>query len=394
MVKDMQYLAIIEHLRVADVVDILFLSVVVYYLYIWFRGTNAFKALVGLLGLGIIYTVARTWGLFLTTWAFQFLWQVLVILLIILFQSEIRQVLERVNPLRFIGFHMLAGAEDWIPGFVQVIFDMAKGRIGALVILERSDRTDEWMTACIPLRSKPAPEILRSIFQKESALHDGAVLIRENSLVSTSCYLPLSPDEGLPQEWGTRHRAALGLSQRCDAWVVVVSEERGEVSLAREGKMHHVENATRLSQFIHEALSSPGRPQISWMTRTRSLVLNRWPAKLGTLALVSVVWLLLAGEQNFQVTLNVPLEVINLPDRLEIVEPLGPKIRVTLQGLRKDASILTDSNVHAELDLSIAHAGSRIYDVGREDIKLPDDQVRIVNVEPSRLKFTFKTKSP
>ena len=390
----MQYLAIIEHLRIADVVDILFLSVVVYYLYIWFRGTNAFKALVGLIGLAIIYTVARTWGLFLTTWAFQFLWQVLVILLIILFQSEIRQVLERVNPLRFIGFHTTAGAEDWIPGFVQIIFEMAKERIGALVILERSDRTDEWMTACIPLRSKPTPEILRSIFQKESALHDGAVLIRENSLVSTSCYLPLSPDEGLPQEWGTRHRAALGLSQRCDAWVIVVSEERGAISLARGGKMFHVENAARLSQFMHEALSPPGRPQVSRMTRVRSLVVNRWPAKLGTLALVSVVWLLLAGEQNFRVTLNVPLEVRNLSERLEIVDPVGPKVRVTLQGLRKDASILTDSNVHAELDLSMAHPGTRIYDVTREDVRLPDDQVRIVNVEPSRLKFTFKEKSP
>lgn len=390
----MQYLAIIEHLRVADVVDILFLTVVVYYLYIWFQGTNAFKALVGLLGLGIIYTVARAWGLFLTTWAFQFLWQVLVILLIILFQSEIRQVLERVNPLRFIGLHTLAGAEDWIPGFVQVIFAMAEKRVGALVILERSDRTDEWMTACIPLQGKPRPEILMSIFQKESPLHDGAVLIRKNSLVSTSCYLPLSSDEGLPQEWGTRHRAALGLSQRCDAWVVVVSEERGEVSLARGGKMFRADNSARLSQFMHEALSPPGRPKVSWATRIRSLVLNRWLVKLGTLALISVIWLLLAGEQNFRVTLKVPLEMKDLPRQLQIVEPVSPKLQITLQGLRKDASILTEDNVHAVLNLSTAYAGAHFYDITRDNIEVSDDRLRIVDIEPSRLKFTFKEKSP
>jgi diadenylate cyclase len=168
----MHYLAIVKQLRVQDVVDILFLTVVVYYLYIWFRGTKAFKVLVGLLALGIIYTIARAWRLFLTTWAFQILWQVLVILLIILFQSEIRQVLERVNPLRIIGFHAPSGATDWVPGFAQAILSMAKGRIGALVILERGDRTQDWTTACIPLQGEPSPEILLSVFEKDSPLHD------------------------------------------------------------------------------------------------------------------------------------------------------------------------------------------------------------------------------
>ena len=99
----MHFFSIIANLRFQDVVDILFLTVVAYHLYLWFRGTKAFKALVGLLILGIVYTLARSWGLFLTTWVFQIFWQVLVILLIILFQSEIRQVLERVNPLQVIG---------------------------------------------------------------------------------------------------------------------------------------------------------------------------------------------------------------------------------------------------------------------------------------------------
>ena len=104
----MAYLAIIESFRVRDAIDILFLSVVIYYLYTWFHGTQAFKALVGLVALGVMYTVARWLGLFLTTWSFQILWQVLVILLIILFQSEIRQALGRVIPLRIIGFHAIS----------------------------------------------------------------------------------------------------------------------------------------------------------------------------------------------------------------------------------------------------------------------------------------------
>jgi diadenylate cyclase len=388
----MHYLAIVKHLRVQDVVDILFLAGVVYYLYKWFRGTKAFKALVGLLALGVIYTIARAWGLFLTTWVFQILWQVLVILLIILFQSEIRQVLERVNPLRIIGFHALSGPTGWVTGFVQAIFLMAKRRIGALIILERGDRTEEWTTACIPLQGEPSPEILLSIFQKDSPLHDGAVLIREGGLVATSCYLPLSAAEGLPKQWGTRHRAALGLSERCDAWVLVVSEERGEVSLARDGKMIRVDNPAALLHLVREALSLKPSLKTSWKERIRSLFLDRWPVKLGTLALVSVIWLLLAGEQNFQVRVEVPLKAKDLPNRLEIIDPLGKTVTVTVEGLRKDASILTRDNVRAEIDLAKARPGTITYSLTREDIKLPNNRVRIVDIEPPRMTYTFREK--
>jgi len=222
----MNLLAIITNLRLQDILDILFLTVVAYHLYLWFRGTKALKALVGLSVLGIIFTVARTWGLFLTTWFFQIFWQVLVILLIILFQSEIRQALERVNPLQMIGLRKASIPEKWIPGFTQAIFSLAQRKIGALVIIERSERVEEFVAEGQALDGEPTPELLMSIFQKESPLHDGATLIRDGRITQVACYLPLSPDEGLPKHWGTRHRAALGLSERCDAWVVVVSEER------------------------------------------------------------------------------------------------------------------------------------------------------------------------
>jgi len=242
----MYFSAIIANLRFQDVLDIVFLTVVAYYLYSWFRGTKAFKALVGLLGLGVVYTVARTWGLFLTTWVFQVFWQVLVILLIILFQSEIRQVLERVNPLRALGLRKMASPEEWIPGFARATFRLAKRKIGALAIIERADLVAEHITGGQSLEGVPNSELLMSIFHKESPLHDGAILIRGGRITQVSCYLPLSSSEGLPKQWGTRHRAALGLSERCDAWVVVVSEERGEVSLAREGELERIENPEKL----------------------------------------------------------------------------------------------------------------------------------------------------
>jgi len=223
----MNLLAIISNFRIEDGLDILFLTVLAYHLFIWFQGTKAFKVLVGLLVLGAVFTVAKTWGLFLTTWVFQFLWQILVILIVVLFQSEIRQVLEKVNPLQRLRLKRFSEPGEWASEFVKGIFALAKEKTGVLVIIERADKVKEYMTEGQGLEANPTPEILKSIFQKDSPLHDGAILLKEGQITEVACYLPLSPAEGLPKEWGTRHRAALGLSERCNAWVVVVSEERG-----------------------------------------------------------------------------------------------------------------------------------------------------------------------
>ena len=386
----MHFWAIITNLRFQDVLDIVFLAVVVYHLYLWFWGTKAFKALVGLLALGIVFTVARFWGLFLTTWVFQILWQVLIVLIIILFQSEIRQVLERVNPLQMIGLRALPKSAGWVPNFVKAVFSLAERKIGSLIIFERMDLVEEWVTGGISLEGEPSSELLMSVFQRESPLHDGALLIRKGRVGKASCYLPLSSAEGLQKEWGTRHRAALGLSERCDAWVLVVSEERGEISLARGGKMIPVKNPEQLSKLIQEALTPASPTGVTWWKRIRALMIRRLPLKIGALGLVSILWLLLAGQQNFEVTLKVPLEIKNIPEKLEVLEPVNPEVQITVRGLRKDAGSVNERNTHAVIDLSIARFGNRIFRITRDQIILPNDRVNLVHIEPPVMEFTLR----
>ena len=389
----MHLFSIIANLRAQDILDILFLTVTVYYLYLWFWGTKAFKALVGLLALGIVFTLARFWGLFLTTWVFQILWQVLIVLIIILFQSEIRQVLERVNPLQVIGLRPSATSAGWIPGFSNTLFSMAKKKIGALIIIERMDLVEELITGGIALEGNPSPEVLMSIFQKDSPLHDGALLLRKGRVAKVGCYLPLSSAEGLPKAWGTRHRAALGLSERCDAWIVVVSEERGEVSIARDGKMLQVKDIDQFANLIQEAIA-PMTPKIrSWQEKILAPIIHRWPVKLGALSLVCLFWLLLAGQQNFEVTLRVPLEVRHLPEVVEIVKPVDPEVEITVQGLRKDASTLNKRNVHAEIDLSTARFGNGVFRISRDQIVLPNDRIEIVRIKPPLMEFNLRETS-
>jgi len=388
----MQFLKIFSYIRIQDMVDVFFLTIVTYHLYLWFRGTKALKALIGLMALGVIFTIAQTWGLFLTTWVFQILWQVLIILLIILFQPEIRQVLEKVNPFQGYDWRNGANAANWIEDLTKACFQMGKRGMGALLIIERTDRVDELLTGGIPVEGDPISELLLSIFNKNSPLHDGAVIIRNGKVVSATNYLPLTSADDLPQAWGTRHRAALGLTEQSDAWVLVVSEERGEVSLARDGYIGGIEEPESLKTIIGEAAALDKPRKKGLLDHLRLLITQRWPVKLGTFALVSIVWLLFAGQQDFEVTFNVPVEVENLPARLEIIEPQKPVVSITARGLRKDASILSQRNVDIKLNLSYADQNRNIFRVTPYHITLPNDRIDIVKIKPKEITFTFSLK--
>jgi diadenylate cyclase len=383
-------LNIIADLRFQDVLDILFLTFVAYHLYLWFWGTKAFQALVGLLVLGLVYTVAKTWGLFLTTWVFQIFWQVLVILLIILFQSEIRQALEKVNPLQALGLRRRTPPGKWTQLFSAAVFSMAEKTIGALLIIQRADKVEEWVTCGQRLEGEPSPELLLSIFQKHSPLHDGAVLIKDGRTAFVSCYLPLSSDEALPREWGTRHRAAMGLSERCDALVVAVSEERGEITLFREKEVAKVGTAEELSRLIAEFLAPLRRPKMTWQERVRSFFLSHWKAKGASLLLVMICWLLFAGQQNFETILTLPVGLRDIPKNMEIVEPRNLRARIRVSGLRKDVSTLSDQNVEVEIDLSDAEMGKRTFLITRDQIHLPNERIQILNIDPSQVTFKFR----
>ena len=390
--RAMDFLAILTTMRIRDIADILLLSALVYYLYLWFRGTKAYKALIGMMVIGVVFTIAKSWGLFLTTWVFQILWQVLVILLIILFQSEIRQVLEKVNPVRMLGHRKSQASSDWVDDLADAIFRLASRRIGALIILERAERVDELITGGHPIDADASYEMLMSIFHKESPIHDGAAIVRDGRIAGVACYLPLSSADGLPNEWGTRHRAALGLSERCDAWVIAVSEERGNVSVARGGRITEIKEKQALSTMISEGMAPKASPSLSWGSQISSYVTVNWLPKLISLLGVSAIWLLLAGQQDFEVSFAVPPVLRNLPENKEIVEPVNPRVNLTVRGLRRDASTLSVSDVKIEIDLSLAHLGYSVFPVNRDQVLLPNDRVQVVHIRPTQMEFKFKNK--
>ncbi len=388
----MYFLTIFSSIRIPDIVDVLFLTFITYNLYIWFRGTKALKALIGLVAIGVVFIGARYWGLFLTTWVFQFLWQAVIILLIILFQPEIRQVLERANPFQRYSQPKKYDGQNWIDQTTDATFEMARRRMGALIIIERSDTADEMLSRGIDILGDPTPEMLLTIFNNKTPLHDGAVLIRNGKVVSATRYMPLTTKENLPQAWGTRHRAALGLSEKCDAWIIVISEERGDISFARDGAIRHIGSPEALKNILLKATDAAPMARKTTWDHLRSLLTKQLPLKLGTFALVCALWVLLAGQQDFEATFTVPVEIDNLPETVQIVAPQKPQVALTVRGLRKDASILSHRNVEVKLDMGLADAGRRTFRISRYDITLPIDRVDVVKINPMIFKFDIEPK--
>ncbi len=387
----MPSLSVFHHLRLQDFLDILILSFFAYHLYTWFHQTKAFKAMVGLLGLGMIYSVAQIWGLFLTTWVFQIFWQVLIILIIILFQSEIRQVLERVNPFYALGWKKSGAGASWIDSFSKAVFELGAQQIGALILFERKDLLKEFISEGIPIEADPSGEILFSIFEKHSPLHDGAMLIHNGRIKMVSAFLPLTSRDGISKQFGTRHRAAIGITERCDAWAVVVSEERGSVSLAIDGAIETIPTQEALSRKL-AGLMTHDRPEFnSFLSILNHFLLKRWKLKLATLAIVSIAWFSFAGQQDVAVTVDVPLAIYNLAPELT-VEPHGLLVKITTRGQRKDIGMLSSKNVRVALDLSNAKTGKRNYDITRRQLSLPNDRIEVIKIEPSVLALELKPR--
>ena len=388
----MNLLAILSNIGLPDMLDIAFISIVSYQLYVWFWGTKAFKALIGIVVLSFIFIVAKSWGLFLTTWVFQILWQVFVILLVILFQKEIRQMLERFNPLKTIGLKRGSAADGWVPAFSGWAFDAAAKRIGAVIVFERTDLVFDLITKGIAMECDPLPEILNSIFYKESPLHDGAALISNGKILKTSCYLPLSVREDLPQEWGTRHRAALGLAEQSDAWVMIISEERGEVSVASDNEIRKVKDEKELSTLLEEAVLDFRGTDKSVREKIKYWFTRRYKVKAAVFSLVFIMWLVFAGQQNFEKKIDLPLHFRNMPPNLMVSDPIDQKISVTCRGLRKDISLLNENNIVTAVDLFSARPGTSLYSVSAGDLTLPNDRIHVIHITPSKVTLTLEKR--
>ena len=344
----MNILDLFLEFRWHDLVDILVVTYLFSWLYSWVKGTRAFRILLGLALLGLIYFWAQFLGLFLTGRVFEWLGQASLILVIVIFAGEIRQVLERINPLKVLSHNGRKGT-DYINQAVSTAEYLARNRIGALMVFERRDRLRELVRPGISLQGEIQREILISLFQKESPTHDGAAWIRDGRILEVSVFLPISQVD-LPLKYGSRHRAAVGITELSDAIVLVVSEERGEVSLAEEGQIRRIEDYTELCAELKRKLHQPALlSSPSWT----SLFVKDWKVKLLVLLMVTSIWFVLAGQQRSEEYIAAPVTYINVPEGYRLASTPLPEVTVRVAGARRLlASVHKDKSLRLRVDLS------------------------------------------
>ena len=236
-----QLQGLIETFRFGDLVDILSVAVLLYYLYKQIRDTRAMALLKGLIVLGLINVASRFFDLHVISWLLQQGMTVLLVALPVVFQPELRRALERLGRGRLFSKSQDV-SEVEIDSLVNEVMASAKvmsrDRIGALIVFEREVGLGEIIDTGIEIDGKVSRELLNNIFIPNTPLHDGAVVIRGNRIMAAGCLLPLTQDRSLSTELGTRHRAAIGLSEQADAVVLVVSEETGKISYTYGGHIY------------------------------------------------------------------------------------------------------------------------------------------------------------
>lgn len=375
-------------IRIQDLADILIMSFLLYQLYSWFRKTRAMQVLLGLGVLSLIYFVTRFFDLYMTGWIFQELGTVLIILIIVVFQSEIRQTLYRFSLLQNIFDPQGKEQHNHFQHISEVLFRLAGKRTGALLVFKRNESLAELMLNGVRLDCEITPQILETIFDEGTPLHDGAVLIQDGRIDQASCHLPLSVSPDIPQYFGTRHRAALGLSERTDAIVLVVSEERGEVSLAEAGEFIVMNTSKELLGALEQRFCP-----VSEKTRIslRQKLFSNLLPKVAILLVVTAFWALITSRQGQISTVMAPVRIQGVSDDLVLVRSSPEEIEVQLKSISSLSPAPAKLDIAAHIDLTDVREGVSAVRIKNSDIALPPGMV-VTALNPGSIKVQTEKK--
>ena len=223
--------------RPRDFVDIFLVSIIIYRILMIVKGTHAVQMLTGLLFLSFFFMLSNYFKLFTIHWILRNFFDNLFLIVIVLFQDDLRRTLAYVGKNPFLTVRREKLDRQMINEIAKAASSMAQDRIGALIVIERESGLKNFADTGAQLDSRVRSELLRSIFIPSSPIHDGAVIIREGRIAAACCFLPLTKNPNLSHRFGTRHRAAIGLTEDADAVIVLVSEESGTVHLVRGGRV-------------------------------------------------------------------------------------------------------------------------------------------------------------
>ena len=372
-------------LRWQDVVDLLLNSFILFRFYVLFRGTILIRVITGFVMLWIAQRISTHFGLILTSWVLQAIIAAGALIIIIVFRTEIRSVLQ-VRDLKTIFWGVPRPAvQTPVEAVVASVYELAKRRIGALIVIPGAKVLDEMVQNGTAIDARISREMLISVFWPDNPLHDGAAILQDDRIIQAGAILPLSRREDLPSQYGTRHRAAAGLTEETDALVIVVSEETGRVAVARSGRLVSIEDNLSLARMLGEHTGHTGDADEGAPPSQR---LNYAAAAVVCLLLVGGLWFSFARGQETLMTLDVPIDYVKRDPSVEIIEASATSVRLDLSGSGPLIRSLRSEQVKMQVDLAGIKAGLNTIKLGPEMVRLPPG-ITLKKVTPAALELTL-----
>lgn len=378
-----------------DLLDIAVMSFLIYTVLAWFKKTKAAFVLTGILIMAGFYLLARQFNLYLTASVFQGFFAVILVAVVVIFQEELRHIFERVaifglRP-RFGKQKPLRIGRAVVATLVRTLNDFSKENIGALIVIRGRDLIQRHLEGGEELNGNLSESLLKSIFDPHSEGHDGAMVIEEDRVTYFGSQLPLSKDFKKLGKGGTRHAAALGLSELTDALCLVVSEETGAISVARHGELEKIENALALNALLEKFYREihPG-PKPATL---KDFLVRNYREKLMAVGIAGLLWFLhVYGSKMIYKTFEVSVEY-SLPKDL-VVSSMEPKVvEVTFSGPRRNFYLLNSRQIRLTIKTWQIEEGVRIKRLSASDFEIPKN-ISIVKIEPNRINLSIEKKSP
>ena len=249
-----KFFNMINTLRFLDIIDIAIVAVCIYKLYMMIKETRAEQLVKGLVIIFIFVKISDSLKLYTVNWVLENMMTALAIMIIVVFQPELRKILETIGRSNILtkSFADIRGekVDKCVEEIVHAVFSLSRQRIGALIIFERSTGLGDVVETGTVLNSAISSELLINIFIPNTPLHDGAVVIKNDTIKAAACFLPLSTEQSISKELGTRHRAAIGMSEKSDCLALIVSEETGGISIAEHGKINRYVDEPTLTKIL------------------------------------------------------------------------------------------------------------------------------------------------
>ena len=378
------------HIQPHDIADIILVSLFIYFILLFIKQTRSYFIFNSVILLIVISYISQYFDLALTRKLFEPILTFFLVIFVVVFQREIRRFF------RWLNFRRSSSLTKRTSGLIELcniisdaVIEMAKQKSGAIIVLPGEYPLEDFTEGGFALDGKVSVPLLLSIFDHYTPGHDGAVLIENNRIHRFGVHLPLAENFAGFAKVGTRHRAASGITERTDAMAIVVSEERGTISIAEHGTLRSVEGRDALQEIIKKFLNAKEIDEKE--TVFHYLVFNNMWQKISSLIIAALLWFILVFQANITTRdIVVPLEFKQLPDSVQVDKVTPATIDITVSGDNQDVSTLTANDVRAIVNLDGIAPGTQQITVSSKNVNYPK-YLTLIKIAPTKFSVTVSS---